>query len=381
MVSSGDGQPGPLRVAYISTTSEPGGAEISLVTLIRGLDRSEVEPLALLPSHGPLAERLQSLGVQVSFAPMETRRRRRPMGFWRSQRAIAHWLRDERPDIVHVNSFWAPELVIPAARGAGFPVVYHCRDLYDRLDAARASAFRMCDAVIAITRCVADRLEALLPGLPVNVIYNDVDVDALEDEPPDRALRPSLGWEDCFVVGIASRISPDKGQLDFIRAAALVSERFPAARFLVVGSPLFTHDRDYPARLDSEVLSLGLQGRVHFTGFVESVASVYRTMDVCVLASRSEPFGLVVVEAMACGVPVVATRSGGPEEIITDGETGLLVDVGRSDLMAEAILRLAEDPGLRERLAAAGRREVASRFNGQESRTVMRLYRTLARER
>ena len=367
----------PLRVAYISTTSEPGGAEISLATLIKGLDRREVEPRALLPGPGPLAEKLRALDVPVSFVPMETRRRRRPLGFWRSQRAIGNWLRQQGPDLVHVNSFWAPELVIPAARRAGFPVVYHCRDLYDRLDPARASALRMCSAVIAITRCVAQRLEALLPGLPVKVIYNDVDQAELEAAAPDSSLRPSLGWEECFVVGIASRISPDKGQLDFIRAAAIVSECCPSARFLVVGSPLFTHDRGYPARLDSEILSLGLQGRVHFTGFVESVASVYKTMDVCVLASRSEPFGLVVVEAMACGIPVVATRSGGPEEVIRHGETGLLVDVERPDQMAEAIIRLMEDAGLRARLAAAGREDVARRFRNQESRRVTEMYRGL----
>ena len=367
----------PLRVAYISATSEPGGAEISLATLIRGLDRREVEPLALLPGHGPLAEKLEFQGVPVSYVPMETRRRRRPLGFWRSQRAIARWLRGQKPDLVHVNSFWAPELVIPAVKSAGFPVIYHCRDLYDYLDPARVSAFRMCNAIIAITRCVADRLEALLPGLPVNVIYNDVDLTQLDAAPPDRALRPALGWEDCFVIGIASRISPDKGQLDFIRAAGILKERCPRARFLVVGSPLFTHDRDYPASLDSEILALGLQGRVHFTGFVENVASVYKTMDVCVLASRSEPFGLVVVEAMACGIPVVATRSGGPEEIIRDGETGLLVEVEQPDQMADAILRLLENVALRASISAAARQDVVFRFCGQEARDVTRLYHTL----
>ncbi len=362
------------RIAYISTTSELGGAEISLTTLIRGLDRDRFDPVVALPVHGPLFERIAGLGVPVHIVPMETRRRRHPVAFWRTQRGLSRWIRDVRADLVHVNSFWGPEFAVPAAKNANRPVVYHCRDLYDRLDPARAAAFRQCDEIIAITQCVADALRAALAGLPVSVVYNDVDFAALQTAPTDNAMRAALGWEEAFVIGIASRLSPDKGQMDFIRAAGILAQSHPEARFLVLGSPLFTHDDDYPAALRREIDALGLTNRVHFTGFVQDVAGLYKAMDVCALASRSEPFGLVVVEAMACGTPVVATRSGGPQEILEDGVTGLLVDVGDPEQMAEAFTRLLEDRSLLSAIASAAPAAVQARFSRQEAQRIGEIY-------
>ncbi|MCC6485825.1 MAG: glycosyltransferase family 4 protein [Armatimonadetes bacterium] len=371
--------PSAKKIAYISTTSELGGAEISLLTLLAGLDRRHFQPHVALPCSGPLSERMQALEIPFTFLPMETRRRRRPLAFRRSQSAIRKWLEDLQPSLVHVNSFWAPELAIPPAARLQIPVVYHCRDLYDVLDSSRASAFRACDALIVITECVGERIHKLLPDVRTYLTYNDVDVDSLQAEEPNLELRRERGWGGSPIIGIASRISPDKGQLDFVKAAGRIAAERPDARFLILGSPLFTHDDDYPALLQEEIARQGLADRVLFTGFVDCVASLYKTMDICVLASLNEPFGLVVAEAMACGTAVVATRSGGPQEIITDGVDGLLVAPGASDEIAAACLRLLASDELRKRLARASVETVRSRFYKQEARRICQLYDELIR--
>lgn len=363
-----------MNLAYISATSEPGGAEISLVTLLRDLDRDRFAPYVALPGPGPLADRLHTLDIPTAFLPMEIRRKRHPLGFRRSQAAIRRWLAETRPALVHINSFWAPELAVAPAVQSGVPVVYHCRDLYDTLDRARAEAFRACDTLIVITQCVEERVKALAPDVRTHLVYNDVDLESLQAAEPDSELRTQLGWERSPVIGIASRISPDKGQLDFIRAAALIAGSYPDARFLVAGSPLFTHDKAYQTLLQDEINRLGLQSKVHFTGFRDSVAPLYKTMDICVLASLSEPFGLVVTEAMACRTPVVATRSGGPQEIITDGRDGLLVNTGHPEEIARACLTLLESIDLRKTLAEAGALTVKERFWKQEARHISLLY-------
>ncbi len=362
-------------IAYLSATASiAGGAEVSLINLIRGLDRSRFRPVMAVPGPGKLADRVGNLGIEPEIIPMETRRRRHPFAFRRSQAAISRWLKREGAGILHANSFWAPELAIPAAVRSGVPAIYHVRDFYERLDPARASAFRSCSCVLAISRCVRDNVLALLPGLPVEVVYNAVDTAAIEAAAPDESLRAEAGWQDAFVIGTASRISPEKGQMDFLKAASAVAREHPAARFVVMGNSRFALRPDFAARVEEECASLGLTGKVRFTGFVDDVAAVYKTMDVCVLASLREPFGRVVIEAMACGVPVVATRSGGPEEIIEHGKDGLLVDAGDPEAMAAACLRIAGDSSLRDSLGAAGRQSAVSRFSLENARQVERIY-------
>lgn len=370
----------PIRIAYVSTTSEIGGAEVSLLTLLKGLDRRQFQPLVALPYDGPLAERVRRLGLTPHLLPMETRRRRRPIQHFVSSLALTRWLRTCGASLVHSNSFWAPELVVPAAVRANRPCIYHCRDFYPDLDEARLSAFRKCRALIAISEGVAKSVLAHDPSLPIQIIHNPVDLDQYERELVQADYRSLEGWENARIAGIASRISPEKGQLEFVRAAAKAAQDVPDARFLVVGGEQFTHESDYLQRVRSEVQNLGLSEKIHFTGFIQSMPAVYKAMDVCVLASLREPFGRIVIEAMAAGCAVVATRSGGPQEIITDGENGLLVEPGDVEGMAKAVTDLLQDVEKRTALAESGRELVETSYSLDQVRRVEDLYRRILEE-
>lgn len=164
-------------------------------------------------------------------------------------------------------------------------------------------------------------------------------------------MRAKFGWQERPVIGIIGRLQEWKGQDVFLRAATQVAALHPEAVFAVVGGAVLGWEGDYPVQLRRLADELGIADRVHFAGHQEDVYPWFDACDVVVHASLGEPFGLVLVEAMALGKPLVATAAGGPTEIIVDGESGLLVPPGDADSMAAAISRVLADDGLRARLA------------------------------
>jgi len=174
-----------------------------------------------------------------------------------------------------------------------------------------------------------------------------------------------IGWKSLglhrndFVIGSVGRIAPIKGHKYLIQAAEKVIKEVANAKFLIVG--------DGPIRDEMEELSvrLGLDERVIFTGMREDVPEVLSIMDVFVLPSINEGMGRALVEAMAMGLPCVASSVGGVPEVVTDGETGLLVPAEDPSALAEAIIRLAKDKKLAQKIAKAGQRKARSDFGAK----------------
>ncbi|MCA1830045.1 MAG: glycosyltransferase family 4 protein [Actinomycetota bacterium] len=198
------------------------------------------------------------------------------------------------------------------------------------------------------------RARVILPGIPLEPFVNAARENAralLSLSPVDQA------------VGIVGRLQPWKGQHVFLRAAARVHERFPRARFLVIGGTPGGFSAGYPAELSSLVRELGIADRVDFLGHRDDIPALLAGLDVFVLASFGEPFGLVTVEAMASGVPVVATDAGGTREILTDPSLGALVPPGDEAAMADAIIRYLAEPEYAAGVAVAARADVVKRFD------------------
>ena len=161
---------------------------------------------------------------------------------------------------------------------------------------------------------------------------------------------------DAPVVGMVGRLRPWKGQDHFLRAMRLVADQRPDAWFVLVGGVVFAEREPFLPRLRELAAELRLLDRVVFAGQMEDVAAAYAAMDVVVHCSvEPEPFGRVVIEAMAASRPVVAYDWGGPHEIVIPGETGLLVAPGDYGALGEAALALLRDAGRRRVLGAAGR--------------------------
>jgi len=164
-----------------------------------------------------------------------------------------------------------------------------------------------------------------------------------------------------FLIGIAGELREHKGQDIFIRAAALVADQYQDAYFLIAGEDN-SPNKSYKAELERLVAELGLDTRVRLLGWLDSVAPFYSSLDVFVSASREEPFGLVMVEAMASGVPVVATATEGAREISNNGVIGRLTPVGDPEELASAIMNLLEDQQGRRKMVKQAQIEARERF-------------------
>jgi glycosyltransferase involved in cell wall biosynthesis len=387
---------------YVDHTAKLSGGEIALSRLLPGL-KSSVSPIVVLGEDGPLVPRLRALGVEVRILPLSphTRQVRKDsltnpiIAAARIASVLGYSLRLRRlirahdVDIVHTNSLKAGFYGCLAARLAGVPSVWHLRDRLspDYLPRFALWATRVALAVLpnrvvcnsaATLATVPKRLQnASLRRRPLIVPSPIHDVLEL-DEAGDVSDAPaSDSTEDRpFAVGLVGRFAPWKGQLEAVRAFAEEGMP-PSARLSFLGAPMFGEE-SYEESVRDEVARLELSDRVQFCGFVDDVMGAIRRLDVLLHASTvPEPFGQVVVEGMAAGVPVVATRGGGPSEIITDGVDGLLYTAGDAQELVAHITRLWSDAALRQRLRAAGLRR-AQDFSPQAiAPSVIRLYEQL----
>lgn len=266
-----------------------------------------------------------------------------------------------RADVVHANSLNAVLETAAAGRIANRPVVLHLQDLV--AEGVGRNVLRVASVLASETVVLSDAI-ACCTGRAERclVVPNGVDTERFRPGPADPRVRAELGGDGhSALIGILGRVDPEKGVDVVMRAVALLDGR--RARLAVVGGPLAS-----PAHQE-EMRRLGaslLGDRVRFVPPRPDVPAVLRALDVLVNASVAEPFGMTLVEAQACGVPVVATNSGGAPEIVSHERTGLLVAPGEPRELSTALARLLRDAELRSRLAAAGRRQVEERFSLDE---------------
>ncbi|MDB5097030.1 MAG: hypothetical protein JWM80_1451 [Cyanobacteria bacterium RYN_339] len=365
----------PLKVLYLDHTSELGGAERSLLDLLERLDRARVEPLLVTSPAGPLVERARALGIEVELLRLDEPALTLSREEWSTHRLAFMWkargfaweawrlarlIRARGIDAVHTNTLKAHVLGSLVALLARRPVVWHMRDLPSKRGDARNLLDRLFKVVkpgiIAISRAVADDLSPPMAAR-TRVVHNGIDLaafDARRGAPPGpRRNGP--------VVGTISHLIPWKGQDVFLYAAAQLLRKHPDVRFVIVGDPIFQFRRERE-RLEGIVKYLGIGDRVEFAGHREDVPALLATFDVFALPSLYEPFGRVLIEAMAAERPIVASQAGGVPEIVLDGETGMLVPPGDPEALANGLAAILEDPARASQLAAAARERVAACF-------------------
>ena len=299
----------------VCAVPSPGGAEIGLLRLLDHLEGWDVT--VTTPEAGPLSHAVLSAGRAWARLPVGGLARGAGARALLSLPRARRLARDA--DVVYLNGGVAAR-VLPAVRGAR--TVLHVHDLVDRVPAH----WRRADVVLADSQAVADRLH----GLRAHVVGCPVELDPPEVEPP---WAP--GGE---IVGFVGRLEPRKGPLDLAEAAPLIHEARPGTRVVLVGDDAFGADPGY-----TEAVRRAPDVEVY--GWADEAAGLMRHLDVLVLPSREEPFGTVLAEAMAVGTPVVATRVGGLAEVVDDGVTGLLVEPGRPEELAAAVVEVLQRRG------------------------------------
>ncbi|CAN5744834.1 glycosyltransferase family 4 protein [soil metagenome] len=351
---------GRPRVAYLGHSAALSGGEIALARLLEA--RPHVEPFVVLAEHGPLVERLRSARIDTIVLPLASTAARvdrsRAAGPRATVAAVAtlryavrlrRLVRSLRADVVHTNSMKAHLYGGVAARLAGIPHVWHARD--------RAAHDYLPAAVVHLVRGAARVLPDVLIANSASTLrtYPGVrDARVVHDAAPAHIRRAPTPAGGPLRIGMVGRLAPWKGQDVFLRAFAAAFPNGPQ-HAVVIGAATFGED-GYAASLRQLATDLGIEHRVTFEGHVDDVPAQLDTLHVLVHSSViPEPFGQVVVEGMAAGLPVVAAAAGGPAEVIDDGRTGLLTAPGDVEALAATLMRLAGDEALRDRLGGAAR--------------------------
>jgi glycosyltransferase involved in cell wall biosynthesis len=332
-----------------------GGGEESLLALLGGLDRGRWAPTVVVPTDAALAARARALGLPVTVVPLPALRRPGP-AIVRSILALRRFLVATRAALVHANGSRAMAYAGVAGRLASRPVVWHVRvgDRDPLLDCALGA---LATRVIVISTSVARRFPRAL-ARKVRVVHNGVDLERFAPREPSGPLRRALGVADgARVVVSVGRFVAFKGYAHLLDAAALLDARSPGVHWVLVG------EGELRDGLEAQTRRLGLAPQVHFTGWRDDIPDLLALGDCFVLPSVEEPFGRVLIEAMAMARPIVATDAGGVPEIVVHGETGLLVPPAAPDRLAAAVGALLGDPPRAARLGAAGRRRAESAFS------------------
>lgn len=370
-----------MRVMFVDHTAQLGGGEIALRNLLEHLDPERVRIDVLLFAEGPLAEQL-SKRYRVRTVPLSPRiaTTRKDSLHWKAflrlqylsipqfAARLARHIRELEIDIVHTNSLKSHVIGGLAARMAGRPVVWHLRDRIapDYLPGGAVSFIRVLSRVLP-TRIIAnsqatlntiakDGLDRPVPGVVKRsrVVHDGCAI-------PAESFSPK--WDGPVTIGLIGRISPWKGQHVFIKAAALVKDQFPEARFQIIGSPLFAESA-YEAEIKALCAQLCVEDRVEFRGFISDVQSAIAALNIVVHASTiGEPFGQVIIEGMGAGRPVIATYGGGVPEIVQDKVTGLLTPMNDEHSLADAMRILLRDPASAEEMGRKGRERAREFFN------------------
>lgn len=356
-----------LNILYLSHTAEIGGAEVSLLLLLKNLNKQCFHPIVVLPRSGPLQDRLASSGIETVTMPLEKIDTRNPLPYLCTVYRLTKLMRQLSIGLVHCNMDICNQYAIIAAKLNGLPLICHTRNIL-RKRAFRRMFLGWADVLIANSRAVADSYaQYIRKDHRVEIIPNGVDtVQFRPDRGCDSRSRFNIG-DDEFVIGQIAQITRNKGQDVFIRALAHVVQIYPNVRALIVGDTVIDNSWWFLKELEKLLRELGLSNKVVFTGFVEDIVDLYRALDLVVVASQVEAFGRTAIEAMAMAKPVVATDSGGLSEIVVEGRTGLLVPYGNPEALADAILRLMGDPRLATEFGIHGRRRVEELFPAEKN--------------
>jgi glycosyltransferase involved in cell wall biosynthesis len=365
----------PVRILKFLNHFFIGGTERQFIHIANGLDRSRFAvEIACLQREGPL---LDSLHHEL---PLHTYPVKGSLYSWPSIRSRFRLIKDVRKlkfDIVHTYGWYPNVFAIPASRVASCPaIIASIRDTGAYMTPAKIQALKfacsLADCVLANSSAGRNWLiEQGVKERKIEIIRNGIVVPPRVGERPQpvgvhREFGIPMGTPVCACIG---RVVSGKGIDCYLRAARIVADRRPDVRFLMIGAR--SVEGNYQPQLELLARELNLEHRVIFTGQRHDVPEILREVDIVVHPSLTEGLSNVILEAMAAGIPVIATRVGGNPELVEDGGTGYLVSVGDAGQIANAICRLLEQPHMARAFGETARQRVIDEFamNRMLSRT------------
>jgi glycosyltransferase involved in cell wall biosynthesis len=368
-----------ITIGFVFNTGDIiGGGEISFMDLISCIRSYNVKPIAYIPEDGPLRNQLASMDIDSIITPMPRIRPWSCRGYLMLVKQLAERFKHDKLDLVHANGARCMLYAGPAASWAKLPCAWHVRvlerdRLLDRIRAAFASL------IIVNSRIVAGSLGKIVKNKRIEPVYNGFPITELSSTLPIDICSEFGISPEKKVVLYAGRISRSKGVDDLIRAYEFVKKEYVSCVLLLAGKQM-PADEYYKRELHAYIKAHHLTD-VIFCGWRTDMGALMKSAAITVLPSHCESFGRVIIEAWAAGCPVIASRSGGPEELINDGEDGMLVRVGDINGLSIAIVKILTDANLSRRLVQYSGKRLNEFSLESHARKIATLYQEMKKRR
>ncbi|MFH2138505.1 MAG: glycosyltransferase family 4 protein [Candidatus Omnitrophota bacterium] len=367
------------KILYISHTSEIAGAEKSLLCLLKGLDQKVFTPIVILTGNGPLVEQIKSMNIKTHLYPLANIKKKNlgtVFSYLKTLRWLIKVIKLEKISLIHCNMYISNQYAVIASLFTKVPLVCHIRNIITKPCYYNNFLF-LTKTLIANSSATELSYSKYLRNTQKSiVIYNSVSLDESYSTASAGSFREKYGIEkDAFLIGYVGQIKKAKGIHFLIKAMDLLVKQYSQVRLLIAGDISISKESNCFSYLKELSKTLNLEQNIVFSGFINNTRELYSTMDILVLPSEKEPFGRVLIEAMAVGKPVIGTCSGGAPEVVEDGVTGLLVPPGNPEALAKAISEMINNPARAKLFGQKGKERVEKLFNERtNTRQLERIY-------
>lgn len=382
----------PRHILFLQSSSEGYGSGKIILQVLRFYQNQGLAPVVVLTNEGPIQSDLQAMDIPVYIQNLGILRRKyvNPGGIFnrvqknlKAYRFLNQLHRKYSFELVYSNTLAVVIGSIWAKRNH-LPHIWHIHEILPGPAPLVKLLAKMLDSStphpIAVSQAVAEHWQTELQKAQVQVIPNGIPYDAFLEA--EGSLKSELKLSpDTQLIGMIGRINPGKGQLFFLEMAEKVAKKYPKAHFVLVGDP-FPGYEYILEEIREKIRSRKLETRVSYLGFRKDIPEVMASLDIFVLPSvLPDSFPTVILEAMAAGKPVIATKSGGASEMVLEGETGFLIPINEVSAGTKAISTLIENPSLRNSMGESGRQRVLENFSLEsfEQKIIKHLWQHLKR--
>jgi len=367
-------------VLYVNRIAEIGGAEVSLLNLVQEIQKYDYTPVVVLGSYGPLCKRLKKLNIKIYIYPLGFPHLKNPIPFLKSLLFLYHIIKTEKVQLIHSNTLWDNQYGVLSAKLSGIPHILHVRGFPEQ-KASWKSLYNMGSLAICNSEDTK-RTFSKYGGFRkrTEVVYNAVDTERFIPDPKSRQnVRQRYGFDKTDVVmGVAGRLSEEKGQLFLLKTLLPMLKSNANFKVLIAGDAKIHPGSTYPDKIMTFIRQNSLEENVIMAGYIEDMNGFYNALDLFLLPSFREPFGRVLIEAMATETPIIASRVGGVPEVVDHEINGCLINPHDADNWRQCIDKLINNKSLRVQLGKAGRMKVLKKFTSEKvTSQIVAIYRDL----
>ena len=346
------------RILYLHAGADLYGSDRILLSIVGNLDTTVFEPIVVLPNNGPLVDKLQAINVRTEIIPYPIIRRKYfnlkgitsfTWSFLRSRKQLCNFAKKEQIDIVHNNTIAVIE-GISLKKKLGIKLVSHVHEMLENPKIVAKFLYKIhikhCDKMIVVSGAVKNHIKSTikLTGNKITVLHNGIGSPSKKQSVTTSKLYKELNLpETAKVTALVGRINAIKGQDDFIESLSKIIKTNKNIYGLIIGDA-FDGQEWRIDKLKQDIKNKNLQNNVIYCGFRDNMEEVYQILDLLILSSiKYDSFPTVVLEAMSRGIPTVAYKCGGVEEMIKDGYNGYLVEQGDINALSQNIERILSD--------------------------------------